>query len=79
MSTVRLVMAREPIPAGPKIFLAGPTPDRSTPVPSWRPKTLDLITARWAGVQPLTVLPTPASAPRRFSSGFPATCARCRA
>ncbi|MEV8248390.1 nucleoside 2-deoxyribosyltransferase domain-containing protein [Streptomyces rochei] len=60
MNTVRLVMAREPIPAGPKVFLAGPTPDRSAPVPSWRPKALDLLTARWAGVQPLTVL-TPES------------------
>jgi hypothetical protein len=60
MSTVRLVMAREHIPADPRVFLAGPTPDRSAPVPFWRPKALDLITVRWAGAQPLTVL-TPES------------------
>nr|WP_257003008.1 HIT domain-containing protein [Streptomyces sp. Alain-F2R5] len=36
MSTVRLVMAREPIPAGPTVLLAGSTADRSAPVPSWR-------------------------------------------
>jgi hypothetical protein len=60
MSTVRLVMARETIPAGPKVFLAGPTPDKSAPVPSWRPEALDLITARWTGPEPLTVL-TPES------------------
>ncbi|MET9954539.1 nucleoside 2-deoxyribosyltransferase domain-containing protein [Streptomyces sp. NPDC006339] len=56
MSTVRLVMARETIPAGLKVFLAGPTPDKSAPVPSWRPPALDLITAQWTGPEPLTVL-----------------------
>jgi hypothetical protein len=56
MSTVRLVMAREPIPAGPKVFLAGPTPDKSAPVRSWRPEALDLITAQWTGPEALTVL-----------------------
>ncbi|PRH80775.1 hypothetical protein C6N75_02470 [Streptomyces solincola] len=56
MSAVRLVMAREPIPAGPKVFLAGPTPDKSAPAPSWRPTALDLITAQWTGPEPLTVL-----------------------
>ncbi|MFE0737416.1 nucleoside 2-deoxyribosyltransferase domain-containing protein [Streptomyces sp. NPDC058855] len=60
MSTVRLVMAREPIPAGPKLFLAGPTPDKSAPVPSWRPEALALITVQWTGPEPLTVL-TPES------------------
>ncbi|MFH9958983.1 nucleoside 2-deoxyribosyltransferase domain-containing protein [Streptomyces roseolus] len=60
MNSVRLVMAREPIPAGPKMFLAGPTPDKSTPVPSWRPEALTLITAQWTGPDPLTVL-TPES------------------
>ncbi|MGW6247951.1 nucleoside 2-deoxyribosyltransferase domain-containing protein [Streptomyces roseolus] len=60
MNSVRLVMAREPIPAGPKVFLAGPTPDRSAPVPSWRPEALTLITAQWTGPEPLTVL-TPES------------------
>ncbi|MGW9439611.1 nucleoside 2-deoxyribosyltransferase domain-containing protein [Streptomyces sp. NPDC055607] len=56
MTTVHLVMAREPIPAGPKVFLAGPTPDKSAPVPSWRPEALALITAQWTGPEPLTVL-----------------------
>ncbi|MFD4577635.1 nucleoside 2-deoxyribosyltransferase domain-containing protein [Streptomyces sp. NPDC058417] len=60
MSTVHLVMAREAIPAGPKVFLAGPTPDKSAPVPSWRPEALALIAAQWTGPQPLTVL-TPES------------------
>ncbi|MFI1869692.1 nucleoside 2-deoxyribosyltransferase domain-containing protein [Streptomyces jumonjinensis] len=58
--TVRLVMAREPVPTGPSVFLAGPTPDKKLPVPSWRPEALDLITAQWTGPQPLTVL-TPES------------------
>ncbi|MGO4634947.1 nucleoside 2-deoxyribosyltransferase domain-containing protein [Streptomyces sp. 2RAF24] len=62
MTTIRLVMAREPIPTGPSpsVFLAGPTPDKSAPVPSWRPDALDLITAQWTGPEPLTVL-TPES------------------
>ncbi|WP_256106768.1 nucleoside 2-deoxyribosyltransferase domain-containing protein [Streptomyces sp. ODS05-4] len=49
-------MVREPMRAGPQIFLAGPTPDRSAPVPSWRPTALGLITAQWTGPEPLTVL-----------------------
>jgi hypothetical protein len=60
MSTVHLVMAREPIPAGPKVFLAGPTPDKRAPVPSWRPEALNLITVQWTDPHPLTVL-TPES------------------
>ena len=60
MSTVRLVMAREPIPAGPAVFLAGPTPDKSAPVPSWRPQAVDVLAAQWTGPEPLTVL-TPES------------------
>ncbi|MGZ2360930.1 nucleoside 2-deoxyribosyltransferase domain-containing protein [Streptomyces sp. 372A] len=56
MSTVRLVMAREPIPAGLKVFLAGPTPDKSVPAPPWRPDALELITAQWTGTESLTVL-----------------------
>ncbi|MFE8925807.1 hypothetical protein [Streptomyces rochei] len=56
MSTVRLVMAREPIPAGPKIFLAGPTSDKSAPVPSWRPEAARLLARQWTGEQLLTVL-----------------------
>ncbi|MFI5945895.1 nucleoside 2-deoxyribosyltransferase domain-containing protein [Streptomyces uncialis] len=56
--TTRLVMAREPLPASgsPSVFLAGPTPDRSAPVPSWRPAALDTLTAQWNSETPLTVL-----------------------
>ncbi|MCX5205915.1 hypothetical protein OG897_31365 [Streptomyces sp. NBC_00237] len=53
-------MAREPIPAGPTVLLAGPTPDKGEPVPSWRPTALDLITAQWTGSEQLTFL-TPES------------------
>lgn len=57
MTTINLVMAREPLPtAGPSVFLAGPTPDKFAPVPSWRPGALDVLTAQWTGEQPLTVL-----------------------
>ncbi|MFJ6661621.1 nucleoside 2-deoxyribosyltransferase domain-containing protein [Streptomyces sp. NPDC091377] len=56
MSTVQLVMAREPIPTGPSVFLAGPTPDKSAPVPSWRPAALAALAARWTGPEVLTVL-----------------------
>ncbi|MEE1735436.1 nucleoside 2-deoxyribosyltransferase domain-containing protein [Streptomyces sp. BE147] len=56
MSAVRYVMAREPIPAGPIVFLAGPTPDKSAPVPSWRPEATRLLGEQWTGQTPLTVL-----------------------
>ncbi|WP_405479902.1 nucleoside 2-deoxyribosyltransferase domain-containing protein [Streptomyces anulatus] len=56
MSIVKLVMAREPLPAGPSVFLAGPTPDKSNPVPSWRPTALKILADQWAGPQTLTVL-----------------------
>ncbi|MFF9482994.1 nucleoside 2-deoxyribosyltransferase domain-containing protein [Streptomyces sp. NPDC014733] len=56
MSTVNLIMAREGLPAGPSVFLAGPTPDRSAPVPSWRPDAIRALAAQWTGDQPLTVL-----------------------
>ncbi|MFD5565908.1 nucleoside 2-deoxyribosyltransferase domain-containing protein [Kitasatospora griseola] len=50
-------MAREPLPAvGPSVFLAGPTPDKSAPVPSWRPAATVALSAQWTGTQPLTVL-----------------------
>ncbi|MFC0602298.1 nucleoside 2-deoxyribosyltransferase domain-containing protein [Streptomyces palmae] len=49
-------MARESIPAGPSVFLAGPTPDKSAPVPSWRPTAVAALSAQWTGNQPLTVL-----------------------
>lgn len=54
---INLVMARESLPAaGPSVFLAGPTPDKSSPVPSWRPAAVEALAAQWAGEQPLTVL-----------------------
>ncbi|MCX4682611.1 nucleoside 2-deoxyribosyltransferase domain-containing protein [Streptomyces sp. NBC_01433] len=56
MNTVKLVMAREPLPAGPSVFLAGPTPDKSAPVPSWRPEAARLLGEQWTGQTPLTVL-----------------------
>lgn len=52
----RLVMARESIPAGPSVFLAGPTPDRAAPVPSWRPEAYRLVDEQWRGPTPLTVV-----------------------
>lgn len=56
MST--LVMARETYPdsGGPRVFLAGPTPDKRTPTPSWRPDALALLDQLWTGHRPLTVL-----------------------
>lgn len=56
MSSVHLVMAREPLPDGPSVFLAGPTPDKKAPVPSWRPEATRLLAEQWTGEQPLTVL-----------------------
>jgi hypothetical protein len=53
---INLVMAREPIPTGPSVFLAGPTPERGSGVPSWRPDAVDNLEAQWSGEQPLTVL-----------------------
>ncbi|MFE5326128.1 nucleoside 2-deoxyribosyltransferase domain-containing protein [Embleya sp. NPDC056575] len=55
-ATVDLVMAREPIPTGPSVFLAGPTPDRATPVPSWRPAAVAALAEQWTGTRLLTVL-----------------------
>nr|WP_083472579.1 nucleoside 2-deoxyribosyltransferase domain-containing protein [Kibdelosporangium phytohabitans] len=49
-------MAREPIPAGPSVFLAGPTPARDGNVPSWRPDAAGELAEQWAGGGPLTVL-----------------------
>lgn len=56
MTGINLVMAREPIPVGPSVFLAGPTPDKSAPVPSWRPAAAEALAAQWTGAQTLTVL-----------------------
>jgi hypothetical protein len=56
---ITVVWAREPIPEGPSVFLAGPTPRLGGPVPSWRPAAVEAIEAAWGG-GPLTVL-TPES------------------
>lgn len=54
---ITLVWAREPIPDGPSVFLAGPTPTRGV-VPSWRPAAVEAISELTTGS--LTVL-TPES------------------
>ncbi|MFC1435986.1 nucleoside 2-deoxyribosyltransferase domain-containing protein [Streptacidiphilus sp. N1-3] len=55
-ANVNVVMAREPIPSNPSVFLAGPTPDKSNPVPSWRPDAIRLLAEQWTGTELLTVL-----------------------
>lgn len=55
-SRINLIMAREPIPVSPSVFLVNPTPDKSTPVPSWRPEAVRLLAEQWTGEQPLAVL-----------------------
>jgi hypothetical protein len=52
---ISVVWAREPIPDGPGVFLAGPTPRAGT-VPSWRPGAVDLLAELWTGPDPLSVL-----------------------
>ncbi len=59
MTGLVTVWAREPIPAGPSVFLAGPTP-RDDGVASWRPAAIDALEQAWTGAVPLTVL-TPES------------------
>lgn len=56
---INVVWAREPIPAGPSIFLAGPTP-RTASVDSWRDDAIGVIAACWNGTRTLNVL-TPES------------------
>lgn len=53
--TVAAVYAYEPIPAGPSVFLAGPTP-RSTDVASWRPDAIRHLDKAWTRPESLTVL-----------------------
>jgi Nucleoside 2-deoxyribosyltransferase like len=53
---IRLVMAREHIPAGPSVFLAGPTPAQGSDTPSWRPAAAQALSAAWHGRVPLLVL-----------------------
>ncbi|MFE7796006.1 nucleoside 2-deoxyribosyltransferase domain-containing protein [Nocardia sp. NPDC057440] len=52
---VTVIWAREPIPAGPSVFLAGPTP-RDAETPSWRPAAIAAIEAHWQGPGSLLVL-----------------------
>lgn len=56
MAEVNVVMAREPIPAGPSVFLAGPTAVRGGPVPSWRPDAVRELERQWIDHRDLTVL-----------------------
>lgn len=51
---INLVMAREDIPPGPSVFLAGPT--HADPAQSWRPAAIEALDAAWAGEQTLNVL-----------------------
>jgi hypothetical protein len=44
--TASVVWAREAIPSGPSVFLAGPTP-RSDAVASWRPQAIEALEAAW--------------------------------
>ncbi|MFJ2591026.1 nucleoside 2-deoxyribosyltransferase domain-containing protein [Streptomyces sp. NPDC087538] len=53
---INLIMARELLPASPSVFLAGPTSDKSAPVPSWRPDAVRALAEQWTGDRPLTVL-----------------------
>jgi hypothetical protein len=59
MTGINIVCAREPIPAGPSVFLAGPTP-RDGSVRSWRPDAIAALERAWTGPGPLTAL-TPES------------------
>jgi hypothetical protein len=52
--TVSLVWARELIPPGPSVFLAGPTP-RSGAVASWRPRAIEALDAAWKPTVPRTL------------------------
>jgi hypothetical protein len=55
MTGINVIWAREPIPAGPSVFLAGPTP-RADTVPSWRPDAIAALARAWHGPGPLAVL-----------------------
>ncbi|WP_370379109.1 nucleoside 2-deoxyribosyltransferase domain-containing protein [Catenulispora sp. GAS73] len=53
--TVSVVWAREAIPSGPSVFLAGPTP-RSEAVTSWRPQAIAALEAAWTAPPTLHIL-----------------------
>lgn len=52
---VSVVWAREPVPVGPSVFLAGPTP-RDDETESWRPAAIAAVEAAWQGPGRLWVL-----------------------
>jgi hypothetical protein len=52
--TIRTVMAREDIPRGPSVFLAGPS--HADPAQSWRPAAIDLLKQHWPGEPVLNVI-----------------------
>ena len=56
---IPIVWAREQIPPGLTLFLAGPTP-REDAVPSWRPAAIAQVCQQWDHPAPLTIL-TPES------------------
>ena len=56
MTTTTLVMAREPIPGGASVFLAGPTPRLGGAVESWRPAAAAELARQWSGPGTLSVL-----------------------
>jgi hypothetical protein len=53
--TVSVVWAREPIPSGPSVFLAGPTP-RTEAVASWRPQAIQALDSAWKKPDTLHIL-----------------------
>lgn len=53
---INVVMAREDIPQGLSVFLAGPTATAGSGVPSWRPDALAELEQQWPREEPLTVL-----------------------
>ncbi|HWD02690.1 MAG TPA: nucleoside 2-deoxyribosyltransferase domain-containing protein [Amycolatopsis sp.] len=61
MTAPSLVYAREPIPEGPSIFLAGPTPRLGSDCPSWRPDAIAEIEKQWGATEPTLTVLTPES------------------
>lgn len=43
--TTKITWARQPLPAGPSIFLAGPTKGATDPAPSWRESAISRLIA----------------------------------
>lgn len=63
LKNLTLVYAGDPLPQGPSVFLAGPTP-RSEDVPSWRPDAIRELGAQWGGSGRLAVvIPEPSGRP----------------